>query len=552
MASSPSSSCAPLVVVGATVLGARARTQAEIDAQLAAKGLANAGVSSVLVSEDLDGAIDEDVAAELLDRLQRGVLADGTAFRIRVWSPSGDLLFTTDAADEPDAVSTNLETVYAATNGTGRVASIRTSDGEVFSTFVPLRLGQDRALGAVEVDQGYERIGLRASSPWSLLRTIGVVGAALALVLVVVASLPGAGSRTGGFVTPGRAAASARRRGGRGGPAAEAEERARIAEERAKESEERARAAMDRERDADSRATRAEAGLEIANEELDRLRSRAPETVADPETERRLREASRELDGVREELRLARADAARVAEPDPASAIRIEELEREIASRSEQASQTRLLLAEAEQRATDSQRRVAEAEAKAAEAERRLAEAVADAQPHPPSMSATDHDVLEARARTAEAERRAAEAEMRVAEAAGRVADAEGRAVEAAARAAEATSLAEELSASLDEARTGAARASVLEDQLATARGDLADANERADVSSRRAEEATRRHEEAERGTRRLRRPRSRPPGHRGRGTPGGRGAGHLAGRSPRVLGHGACRDGRTRAGRGS
>lgn len=96
------------LVAGATVFGSRALEQAEDQAQVTAKGLANAGVASVLVADDVAGTVGGSVAGDLLARLQRGVLADGTAFRVRVWSPSGDLLFSTDAGDESDAVSLSL------------------------------------------------------------------------------------------------------------------------------------------------------------------------------------------------------------------------------------------------------------------------------------------------------------------------------------------------------------------------------------------------------------------------------------------------------------
>ena len=41
------------LVAGATVFGSRALEQAESQAQVTAKGLANAGVASVLVAEDV-------------------------------------------------------------------------------------------------------------------------------------------------------------------------------------------------------------------------------------------------------------------------------------------------------------------------------------------------------------------------------------------------------------------------------------------------------------------------------------------------------------------
>jgi hypothetical protein len=74
-----------IVVAGAAFFGSRALEQAESQAQITAKGLANAGVASVIGPADVASSIDGAVARDLLSRLQRGVLSDGTAFRVRVW-----------------------------------------------------------------------------------------------------------------------------------------------------------------------------------------------------------------------------------------------------------------------------------------------------------------------------------------------------------------------------------------------------------------------------------------------------------------------------------
>ncbi|MDH5224044.1 MAG: hypothetical protein OEW46_04650, partial [Actinomycetota bacterium] len=296
-----------VLVAGATFLGTRSLEQAESQAQITAKGLANAGVASVLVPGQVTGTIGGATARDLLSRLQRGVLADGTAFRVRVWSPSGDLLFSTDAGDESDAVSGNLDAIYAATRNSGRISSIASSDGQVFATFVPLRLGQTGSIGAVEVDQGYERIATSASSPWRLLRTIGIVGAALSLLLVIVASLPGSGSRSGGFLTPGREAALARQRAKDDQTVIRAQERATFAEERLKDAEHRARDSEARERDAQTRTMRAETELENARSEVERAQRAAADA----------------------------ADSAARSQPDEDMVARVGTLERELAARTQ-------------------------------------------------------------------------------------------------------------------------------------------------------------------------------------------------------------------------
>ncbi|HET9310361.1 MAG TPA: hypothetical protein VFP41_03960, partial [Actinomycetota bacterium] len=329
--------CVALMVV-ASVLGARALAQAESQAQLAAKGLANAGIASVLEPGDVSSPLSGPKGRDLLARLQRGVLADGTAFRVRIWSPSGDLLFTSDAGDASDAVSSDLDAVYRATDGTGQLGSVRSGDEEVFATFVPLRLGQQGSVGAVEIDQGYEPIAKRAESPWSPLRTIGSIGAIVALALVAVASLPGAGRRTGGFLTPAREIALAKQRAQAGEAMSEAQERAKAAEEGVKEIERRLRDAEIREREAELRATTAETGLVAAQDEIRMLRGRAERVdsavSADADSLRRLEEAEREVDELRGRLRAA--DALVAAAPsilDAETTERLESMERALSDR---------------------------------------------------------------------------------------------------------------------------------------------------------------------------------------------------------------------------
>ena len=205
------------------------------------------------------------------------MLADGTAFRVRVWSPSGDLLFSTDAGDESDAVSSDLDAVYAATRGTGRLNSITTDDGAGVRDLRAAPPGRGRLARSGRGGSGYERIATSAASPWSLLRTIGLAGAVVMLLLVVVASLPGVGSRTGGFISPSREIALAKQRARSDEAVIRAEERARVAEEHAHEIEQRARDAETREREAEARASRAESDLEAAQAEMERLRKKATE-----------------------------------------------------------------------------------------------------------------------------------------------------------------------------------------------------------------------------------------------------------------------------------
>ena len=494
------------MAVGATFLGARAIEKAEAQAQITANGLANAGVASVLVPGDVTGAIGGDAARDLLARLQRGVLADGTAFRVRVWSPSGDLLFSTDAGDEPDAVSADLDSVYASTRGSGRIESVRSDDGQEFATFVPLRFGQDRSLGAVEVDQGYERIATSAASVWPLLRILGAAGGGLSLLLAAVTFLPGgSASRTGGFITPGRASTFAKQRAVTDeGIVRAADERARAAEQRATTAEERAaeieRGARDaeaRERDAELRAVQAEAGLEVAHDEMGRLR-----TSAVSEAELAAAEQAAEEGNVRAENALQRAAAA----------------EREVEQVTQLTAEVRALtasersrIAEADTRVSELSARLAEADGRAEAAETRLAETTSQASEAAERIallevslgteraekaeleraaSSTSKDGAEERARASEAEARASRAEARASEAEGRTTEAELRATEAESRAVEAESRATEAKSRLEAMASGGRNAeqlvSQLEGELLTASGSIAELEQAVEASRER------------------------------------------------------------------
>jgi len=499
------------LVGGATFLGSRALGQAEAQAQVTANALANAGVASVLAPEDLVGAVGGDTAGDLLSRLQRGVLADGTAFRVRVWSPAGDLLFSTDAADEPDAVSGDLDAVYAATRGGGEIASIRSGDGEEFATFVPLRLGQDRSLGAVEVDQGYERIAMGATSPWPLIRTVGIVVGALALLSFAVASLPGAGSRTGGFLSPGREASTAAQRAKANEEVIRAEERAKAAEEHSKEVEHRIRDAETHERDAEARATRAEAALEVAHGEMSRFRDAAAEALAaseEPDDDTLARIASLELEvatgaatlvdseRARLEASARAADLAQALRSAEANADRDREVGDQLVSVRAELTAAVTRATDAESRARDMEAKLEEAERRVAAAETRLSEAVSEGADGDERFAALEAEVLAEREAKSQVERAAASAiaasNARLAEMQARTreleelgAESESRVTESEARLTESEARLQRAVAEANNAEQLVAR---LEGELLTANGSFAELERHVEISREAAE----------------------------------------------------------------
>jgi chromosome segregation ATPase len=463
---------AVLVVVSAIAFFAvgsfasRALVQSEADAQATAKALAAAGVASVLEPEDLAEPVNGTTGDDLLDRLQRGVLADGTVFRIRIWSPEGDLLFSTDAADPSDALG-DLPSIGTATKGQGRPIS-RVVDNESFETYVPLRLGEDNALGAVQVDQGYAPIAAKAATPWGLLRTVSVAVGAVCLLLVIIATLPIGVARNGGF---GAAKASRKRTPKR----AKAMTAGASPKEVAK---------------VQTRADRAEAAREEMEGQLEQLRAQI--VSADENAGRTIGELQEQLKEAlerEEQARVREAAAVHAPSADPAADERNRQRDEE----------TNQLQARAE---------AAETRVRALESTVETLEAAAAA----PTEAGDPEEVEALRAELAEAHDRA-ERGSRLAETAdqtllgfeARVQELEGALASARSQAADATAKLDEARADTERSQEGAAEATEAAELIAEAAKRVAaaedaaeDALTRAGAAEARAEEATVRAQESD------------------------------------------------------
>ena len=425
------------------VFGAKALEQSRIDAQATAKGLATAGVASVLETSDTEAVIDGGQGRDLLDRLQRGVLADGTVFRIRVWSPEGDLLFSTDAADQPGELLGDFPSIAVATTGGGKPVSVLSADGEIYQTYVPLRLGGPDALGAVQVDQGYQPIAQRVASPWSLLRMVAIAGAILFLLLAIVATLPIGVSRDGGFVSAGRrraAKAASGDGGGRRGATASMKELAR----------------------AETRAEDAETKRDELERQIGQLRTQV--SSADENAGRKIAE----LEAALEEARVGKAVAEAAPANDPAAEARVRELEQQAREERERADQARS--------------RVHDLEAKVGELE--AAKAAAPSADAAPAVDA--HELVALRTELAQANDRAQQEVRKAADTEQKLLGFEARVMELETAVANARAQASQANAKLDavQAEAGNAEATVeantealrhAEERARTAEEQLAD-----------------------------------------------------------------------------
>ena len=349
------------------VFGAKALEQSRIDAQATAKGLATAGVASVLETSDTEAVIEGGQGRDLLDRLQRGVLADGTVFRIRVWSPEGDLLFSTDAADQPGELLGDFPSIAVATTGGGKPVSVLSADGEVYQTYVPLRLGGPDALGAVQVDQGYQPIAQRVAS-------------------AVVAAPDGRDRRSDPVPVAGdrgdacRSACPAT--AGSSRPDADALPRPRPVTAVRRRG---ATASMKELARAETRAEDAETKRDELERQIGQLRTQV--SSADENAGRKIAE----LEAALEEARVGKAVAEAAPANDPAAEARVRELEQQAREERERADQAR-------SRVHDLEAKVGELEAAKAAAPSADAAAAVDA-----------HELVALRTELAQANDRAAE-----------------------------------------------------------------------------------------------------------------------------------------------
>jgi chromosome segregation ATPase len=384
-----------VAVVGASILlEAQALEQARRDAIVRATAYVDEVIAPVLVGRSSTGAFSTDETDALLARIGKRIQDDGVA-RVRLWSPSGGLLFSTD--DEDDSRVDAPAGVSIA--GEGSVASALTeeSNRRLLQAFVPTPAGDDPTAVA-QVDQRYRPIEADVQSSWRTIR-LGAGGAAalfLALLLLSFARGGRTKSAAAGFGTPGSGRPA--RKDQTAPEAKELEKKLEKSEEGRRALEEQlgqlrtqvagaeARAA-DRVQvfesqvtEAQSQAKELEALLRDAESRATRTAHEAPFTDAVEERDapgERVGRLERELAETRSELETSKA---RLEELEPLvaqSAARVEDAEAR-ANRGTRAADVRAQEAETradarERRLQVSETRVIELEAFAKDAERRLA-----------------------------------------------------------------------------------------------------------------------------------------------------------------------------------
>jgi hypothetical protein len=170
------------VFVGSLLMQRKALAKETAQAAAHARAVANE-VDGLLGVKQLEDPIDAKTADELDTRLGHAT-AGGSVMAVRVWTPGGDLRYSSLPKDQSAPIQ---ETLSASTKGVGRIASF--VDAEVLTTYVPLRTGPDGApFGAVEVQASYTPVLEAAATPWEAVRGGSALLGALMFVFIVIGS----------------------------------------------------------------------------------------------------------------------------------------------------------------------------------------------------------------------------------------------------------------------------------------------------------------------------------------------------------------------------
>ena len=401
------------------LLSRQALSDAKAAAEARVEEYADAVLRPALTPEATAADITGASYRALVSRVQEGILSDDRVVRVRIWKPSGDLIFSTDQRDAVDSVvaeddvriqqaaadqtvSTVTESVVPSADG------LAGTDEQLLETFVPLHLlNEPSTSGVVEIDHRYVLIEDEVARVWRPTQ----IGLAIALGMSVL--LLGVSLRGRRGVEPARTGATPRRAptpaGSQpeGGGLREATERtdaaeraAREAERKLAEAERKLAVAEKRIGDAENVGTavsasvakrveeleqrlRAEAAeLEEAQGEVQRLRSvltrrEAELEQAGSEVQRLVSSLSKketELAAARTGMQDVEAATARSKDEAAAAAARVAQAEQTATQAEEAAAAAREAAAELERRALVAEERLGEVEGRATEAARMAVE----------------------------------------------------------------------------------------------------------------------------------------------------------------------------------
>ena len=262
---------------------------------------------TALAPDDLDGPLEGSRRDALAAEVSGFVLTDPAVARVRVWSPGGALVFSTDGGDDPGATRSDPLIADAADGSLESRLAVEllspppTEEGDrrttaLFQTFAPLRVqGSADVVGAVEIEQFAATLEERADDPWWLVQVSAsaATGALALLALLAIAR----GARRGS----GRPAGDRPSRGKR--------EHGWDADAGSGALQERLDRATTRAKEAEAAAQSFAASLQRATERLEAVERQSPdERVAE------LKEALRRSEAERAMLRAGRPETMLEAE----------------------------------------------------------------------------------------------------------------------------------------------------------------------------------------------------------------------------------------------
>jgi hypothetical protein len=169
------------------------------DAQVRAELYAATVFRSTLGPLDVATPLEGNRRDSLFAEVQAFVLIDPTVARIRLWSPDGTLLFSTDPADNPGETSQDPSITTAAGGAVQSRLAVEpvsprpTADADrratpLFQTFAPLRVrGSANVVGSVEVEQYAAALEKRADDPWWLVQAAASGATVLLALLALIA-----------------------------------------------------------------------------------------------------------------------------------------------------------------------------------------------------------------------------------------------------------------------------------------------------------------------------------------------------------------------------
>ncbi len=312
----------------------RALEQQYEDGQERAELYAATVFRTALDPADVAAPLDSERHDSLFAEVQAFVLTDPTVARVRLWSPEGTLLFSTDPAENPGDTSED-PAIGSAAGGSveSRLAlevlspppaeDATRRPTPLFQTFAPLRIrGSADVVGAVEVEQFAAALEEKADEPWWIVQA-GASGVTVLLALLALISVA-RGLRRPAAPSRSRAKGDRSTRRGRrntgwdNADTAELKERLEKATARAKEAEEAAQSfasslqqvsnrleAVERQ-PSDERVEELKEALRRSEAERAMLRAGRPETLVEAEV-RELRARLRDAQA------LAKASEALVA-----------------------------------------------------------------------------------------------------------------------------------------------------------------------------------------------------------------------------------------------